>query len=545
MGLSQSALYQLLIREDKATWGRIVFAAVAAGLMQGAIVVILNEAAGALSTGGAALTNRALFLLVLAAYSLASHYATSRTVALTESTIFSTYAGIADRLRRMRLLDFERLGKARIYAILHTSTDIILETGKSLASVAVACVMILFCGAYIGHLSGTALVTVAVLYAFGVFVYTVSLGNVQGLLREAGRREQRFRGLFAALLEGFKEIKVHHDRSTDLVDHAIRPEGWQAREARVRAEGRLTANGVFVQSYYYVLVAAMIFLLPWFGDVSHGVILQVAVVVLFSYGSATRIVQSIPLILKAERAVEAIRALERDLDAARDPAGPYTGRFAALPPGERGLRLDAVRFDYERDGQGSHFSLGPLSLDVHPGELLFIAGGNGTGKTTLLKLLAGLYSPREGTLYLGAIRIDDDNAADYRNLFAVLFPDYHLFDRFYGQPHLDEARLRQALRTMGLEGHVQWADGRFGELHLSRGQRKRLALICADLDDRPILVLDEVAADLDPDFRRFFYEDYLPRLRAGGKTIIAVSHDEMYFHVADRVIRLDAGRVAP
>jgi putative ATP-binding cassette transporter len=202
-----------------------------------------------------------------------------------------------------------------------------------------------------------------------------------------------------------------------------------------------------------------------------------------------------------------------------------------------------LRFDYERQGQSSLFSLGPLSLDVRPGELLFIVGGNGSGKTTLLKLLAGLYPPKEGTLYLGGNCIDDDNCADYRNLFAVLFPDYYLFDRFYGHQNPDEERLYQALQTMELAHRVAWLDGQFSDLNLSAGQSKRLALICADLEDSPILLLDEVAADLDPAFRRFFYESYLPQIKATGKTIIAVSHDETYFHVADRVIKLDAGRI--
>jgi putative ATP-binding cassette transporter len=543
MALSTSGLYQLFIQEDKATWGRIVFAAVAAGLMQGGIVMILNQAAGVISAGGLNLRYLSMFLLVLGAYSLASQYATSRTVALTERTIFATYTGIADKLRRTRLLDFERLGKARIYAILHTNTDIILETSKSLTHVGAACVMILFCVVYIGYLSGLALVTVIVFYAFGVFVYSTNLGNTHVLLSETDRHERRFKELFAYFLEGFKEIKVNHHKGADLFDHYIRPEGRQACEVRIRAEKRLTANTVFIQSYYYILVAAMIFLLPRLGGIGYAESLQVAVVVLFSYGSATRIVHAIPLILKAEKAVEALHDLKRELQAARDPATPYSGRFAKLPPTELAIRLEGLRFDYERQGQSPRFSLGPLSLDVHPGEILFIVGGNGSGKTTLLKLLAGLYPPKEGTLYLGGNCIDDDNCADYRNLFAVLFPDYYLFDRFYGHQNPDEERLYQALQTMELAHRVAWLDGQFSDLNLSAGQSKRLALICADLEDSPILLLDEVAADLDPAFRRFFYESYLPQIKATGKTIIAVSHDETYFHVADRVIKLDAGRI--
>ncbi len=544
MKLTESGLYQLFVKQDKHTWARILFAAVAAGLMQGGIVVILNQAAGAISADHLNLRYLLMFLIVLGAYSLASHYATSRTVALTESTIFATYTGIADKLRHMRLLDFERQGKSRIYSTLYTNTDIILETSKSLASVGAACIMILFCGVYIGYLSSLALITAVVCYGFGVFVYSTIFRNMQALLQETDRHERHFKDLFTYFLEGFKEIKVNHHKGADLFDNYVRPAGKQAREVRVRAEGRLTANSIFVQSYYYVLVAAMIFLLPRLGGIEHGTILQVAVVVLFSYGSATRIVQSIPIILKAEKAVGALHTLECELEAAREPSQTYAGHFAKLSAEKLEIRLQEACFDYESNSQGPHFSLGPITLNVRPGELLFIVGGNGTGKTTLLKLLAGLYPPKAGTLYLGEQRIDDSNYVDYRNLFSVLFPDYYLFDRFYGHPRLNENHLEQALSDMGLQERVTWVDGQFGELNLSAGQSKRLALICAHLEDSPILLLDEVAADLDPAFRCFFYESYLPRLRDSGKTVIAVSHDDKYFHIADRVIKLDAGRIS-
>jgi putative ATP-binding cassette transporter len=544
MNLTQSGLYQLFFRQDKRAWARILFAAVAAGLMQGGIVVILNLAAGAIAVDPLNLRYLLMFLIVLAAYSLASHYATSQTVALTENGILATYIGIADKLRHMRLLEFERLGKARIYAILHTNTDIILETSKSLASVGAACVMILFCGIYIGYLSSLALIITVVCYSFGVFIYSTNFGNMQSLLRETDQHERRFKNLFGYFLEGFKEIRVNYHKSADLFDNYTRPAGQKSRDSRVRAEKRLTTNSIFVQPYYYVLVAAMIFLLPQLGGIEQESILQVAVVVLFSYGSATRIVQAIPLILKAEKAVGALHELEKELAAAREPCQTYSGRFAKLATEKRTIHLREACFDYGNNGQDGQFSLGPISLDVPPGELCFIVGGNGTGKTTLLKLLAGLYPAKSGALYLGEQRITDDNREDYRNLFSVLFSDYYLFDRFSGNPLRHEKRLDQALREMGLQERVTRLDGCFGELNLSSGQRKRLALICAHLEDRPILLLDEVAADLDPAFRGFFYESYLPRLKNAGKTIIAVSHDDKYYSVADRVIKLDAGHLS-
>ncbi len=543
--LTQSSLYRLFIEQDSATWGRIVFTAVVAGLMQGAIIVVINSAAVALGGSELGLRYLLMFFLFLATFSWASHYSNSRTIALTERTIFDTYVVIADRLRRMQLLEFERLGKTRIYSTLYTNADIILEAAKSLANVGVACVLILFSVAYIAWLSPAACALVVLFYLFGYFIYRSNLINMRGLLKESERNEQRFKALFRYFLEGFKEIKVSHSMSRALFEEQIKPNAQKAKVARVSAERRLVANSVFIQSYYYFLVASVIFLLPRIGELNTFVILQVAVVVLFSYGSMTRIVQSVPLILKAERAVGVLHSLSEELLLAQDNSEPYTGRFARIRPEKLALRLEEATFSYQPDDKAPQFSLGPVSLVVDPGELLFVVGGNGSGKTTLLKLLAGLYPPVTGNLYLGDKRIDQSNYSDYRNLFAVLFSDYHLFERFYGQPDIDDARLTDALRTMGLEEQVVWEDGRFDDFNLSTGQRKRLALVFVLMKNSPILLMDEVTADLDPVFRRYFYEKFLPELKASGKTIIAVSHDERYFHIADHVIQLDAGRIAP
>lgn len=544
MELERSGLYRLFIRQDRTTWAGIVLAAIVTGLLQGGIIVVINDAAAAVSTGGLNVRDLLMFLVLLCAYSLVSHYSTSRTIELTEQATFATYVEIADKLRRAQLLDFERMGKSRIYSTLHTSTDIILETSKSLASVLTACVLILFAGLYIAYLSPLAIITIIVFYLFGVLVYISNLRNVRSLLHETDRLERRFKDLFKYFLEGFKEIKVDRRKGDALFQDHVRPAARRAEESQVRSERQLTINGVFVQSFYYFLVASVIFLLPRISDLGLEDLLKIAAVVLFTYGSMTRIVQSIPLILKAEKAIAALDSLRGDLEAAHDRStGTYSGRFSGIHGADSTIRLEDATFAYQAHATAPHFTLGPLSLSIPPGELLFVVGGNGSGKTTLLKLLAGLYRPEEGALLLGASHIDDDNYADYRNLFAVVFPDYYLFDRFYGRPELDEGLLRQALRIVGLGDLVDWKDGRFGNLNLSAGQRKRLALVCARMDDSPILVLDEVAADLDPEFRRFFYESYLQELKSTGKTIIAVSHDEKYFHVADRVIKLDAGRI--
>jgi putative ATP-binding cassette transporter len=138
--------------------------------------------------------------------------------------------------------------------------------------------------------------------------------------------------------------------------------------------------------------------------------------------------------------------------------------------------------------------------------------------------------------------VDRSNAADYRNLFSAVFADFHLFDRLYGMPGIEPARAQELLQTMGLAGKTEYRDGRFTNLDLSTGQRKRLAFVIALLEDKPIYALDELAADQDSTFRRRYYEELLPALKARGKGVLVISHDERYFHLADRVLVMEDGR---
>jgi putative ATP-binding cassette transporter len=202
-----------------------------------------------------------------------------------------------------------------------------------------------------------------------------------------------------------------------------------------------------------------------------------------------------------------------------------------------------MTFHYRDKSGKTLFSLSSINLTLKQGEMLFIVGGNGSGKSTLLKLLTGLYYPATGFLYVDDDEIDSSNYQSYRELFAIIFTDFHLFDRLDGLGEVDESRLKSLLRLMELNKKTKYIDGKFTNLELSTGQKKRLAFIAAVLEDKPIYIFDELAADQDPQFRKQFYEVILPDLKKQGKTIIAVTHDDKYFHVADRVLKMEYGQL--
>ena len=206
------------------------------------------------------------------------------------------------------------------------------------------------------------------------------------------------------------------------------------------------------------------------------------------------------------------------------------------------LSIDKMQFSYSSTN-GAAFGVGPFNEKIQRGELLFVIGGNGSGKSTFLKLLTGLYYPQEGGLSVDDTLIEAGNYAAYRSLFSIIFTDFHLFDKFYGVPDVDAQTVNEWLEKMQMQHKVEYKNGGFTSTNLSTGQRKRLAFIAAMLEDRPILVMDEFAADQDPQFRQYFYETLLGEVKSMGKTIIAVTHDDHYFHVADRVWKMDEGRI--
>ncbi|MFN6236292.1 ATP-binding cassette domain-containing protein, partial [Microcystis sp.] len=190
------------------------------------------------------------------------------------------------------------------------------------------------------------------------------------------------------------------------------------------------------------------------------------------------------------------------------------------------------------------FLLGPISFSWQPGELIFIIGGNGSGKSTLAKLITGLYPPLSGAIYLNGKRITQDNVEWYRQHFSAIFYDFYLFDSFLGcdRPNLDQ-EVENYLIQLQLAHKVTVKNGVLSTTELSQGQRKRLALLTAYLEDRPIYVFDEWAADQEPRFRELFYKQILLQLKERGKIVIVISHDERYFHLADHIIKLDYGAV--
>jgi putative ATP-binding cassette transporter len=264
--------------------------------------------------------------------------------------------------------------------------------------------------------------------------------------------------------------------------------------------------------------------------------------VLFVVGTCFGLVQSVSMMGAADAAAGHVEELEQRLRAAIVTS--QADAPDSTPPFET-IEMQGVVFRYPDKPSEPGFQIGPIDFALRRGELVFITGGNGSGKSTFMKVLAGLYSPSAGGIFLDGREIDDAAKETYRSLMTAVFTDYHLFSRLYGISDPAPAEIERLLAEFELSGKTRLVEGEFNTLDLSGGQRKRLALLVGLLERRPVLLLDEWAANQDPEYRRKFYHTILRELTANGLTVVVVSHDDRYLDELDlpaRRLRMDDGR---
>jgi putative ATP-binding cassette transporter len=290
-------------------------------------------------------------------------------------------------------------------------------------------------------------------------------------------------------------------------------------------------------------MAVTVFVLPQFITETPHTLSQLSAAVLFVTGPLAILGFTVPEYERADVAATNLTALERRLEQAaaaapEDRIDPFAGTFTEIEATDLGFTYPANA----NAPAGERFALGPVSITIRAGEIVFFVGGNGSGKTTLLKLLAGLYTPSTGVIRVDRRVVDAASLQAYRELTTAVFTDFHLFKRLYGLGDRSAA-LPPLLDQLQIAGKTGYGPDGFSRLELSTGQRKRLAMAVALLEDRPLYIFDEWAADQDPEFRRYYYEHLLPELKRQGKTVLAISHDDRYFHCADRVVFMDYGAI--
>jgi putative ATP-binding cassette transporter len=460
-------------------------------------------------------------------------------IRLTQQTTSDLRVHLTRRILSTPLGRLEALGPPRLLAILTNDVGTIT---RALANVPLLCLhaaTIAGCLVYLGWLSWRGLIFVAAMIVIGAATYQIPVRRGLAFLRRARDLWDRIFEHLEASIEGVKELKLHRDRRREFV-HELELTSRDYVRENVRGNAVYLAATSWGQMLLFAVIGLVLFLLPRFSDADTYVLTGYTLILLFILTPLQTVLNVFPTISHASVSVRKVDELALEL------ADPAAAAVAERPPrqGFDTLELRGVTYGYPGDDGEPGFTLGPVDLRFGPGEVVFVTGGNGSGKTTLGKLLSGLYEPRDGEVWVDEQRLNPADREDLRELVSAVFHDTYLFGRLFGLKGADlDERAARYLAELQLAAKVQVEDGRLSTRDLSQGQRKRLALLTAYLEDRPVYLFDEWAADQDPVFKEVFYSEILAELRRRGKLVIVISHDDRYYAVADRVVKLENGRI--
>lgn len=533
-------LLDFLKQENTSSWPRIVGLTMLSGVANGAVLALINAGATAAANDELSFRLLLLFLIAITVYVLTKKISLNRSMATVEGMVKNLRVRVCDKIRKAELPFIETLGKGQLYTTVSQDANLISQSAFVIIHAAQGGIMVIFALLYVAWLSPLAFFILLGAVGTALVFYSRHRKALLTDLAEQAVKDAEFLDSLGHMIDGFKEAKLNR-RKNDSLFATFANVANATEQLKVNVGVKVATDVMFSQVFFSLLIGVIVFLLPRYVPTFSVVVLQMTAAVLFIVAPLEMIVSAMPMLARANVAIDNLYNLERRLDEHLE----YYQEGNGLPPAsfKESISLKGASYTYHDQDNVPLFSVGPVNLQVKRGEILFITGGNGSGKSTLLKVLTGLYPLQSGAISLDRQIVERPAVPAYRELFSAIFSDFHLFDRFYGLENVDEKEVVGWIEKMGLEGKTGFSNGRFTNLNLSTGQKKRLALIIALLEDREVYVFDEWAADQDVHFRQHFYNVILQDLKSRGKTVVAVTHDDRYWDVADRRLEMDSGEI--
>lgn len=439
------------------------------------------------------------------------------------------------------LRELETLGPSKLLATVTQDIGSVIELVTVLPQMLTQLAMMLGCLVYLGWLSWKLMLIMLGFMAIGLLTHQLPLMRAFRYFRLVREQwDSMYKG-FHGIVNGTKELKLNRDRREAFLSQQLEPAAAGLRDYSIKGNAIAMAVSNWGQILFFVFIGLLLFAAPLTIGMEPRVLIGYTLVVLFMITPLTMLLNQIPVMERAYLAAERIEELGFALNATKPES---LARVSASEVTWQRLDLVEVTHSYRQEGGGAEFKLGPINLTFQPGELVFLIGGNGSGKTTLVKLLMGLYEPESGTISVDNKPVTMSERDDYRQQFSAVFFDFYLFERLFGFEAKDvDAESQKYLDLLQLSHKLTIKNGHLSTVDLSQGQRKRVALLNAYLEDRPIYIFDEWAADQDPQFKQIFYYQLVPELKSRGKTVIVISHDDRYYGLADRLIKLESGKI--
>lgn len=530
-------LLRFLFRTSRKVTVIIGLAGLTGGLCSAGLVALINAALysdesttsilvlGVIAVAGGKIAAGAISQWLLVSYS--------------QTTILRLGVDLCRKVIAAPYQHIEKTGTHRILTALTTDVPVLANAVQAIPTMAINGAVVIGCGAYLAILYPAGFVALLVVTTLGVGVYKFLHSTAFRAIYASRERRDKLMGHFKDLIAGIKELQMHQGRSDEFLERHIRTTADEVKHHSVVAAKKYVVLDAWNQALFYLMVCGALFFFPRNNPASTEVLTGYIFAALFVMTPIWSIIGSIPVFLAGSISLSRIDDLGVSLSTS--DTRPNIAKLESQPR----LQLRDVEFEYNgSDRERFGFHLGPINLDIEPGELLFIIGGNGSGKSTLVKLLSGLYVPDKGKILLGGKQVEDSTRDWYREHCSVVFSDFHLFDELLGIFGADVDTLSNAyLKKLELDHKISISERAFSTTDLSQGQRKRLALLTALIEERPINIFDEWAADQDPHYKKIFYTQLLPELKAKGKIVIVVTHDDRYFEYGDRVVKLEDGRI--
>jgi putative pyoverdin transport system ATP-binding/permease protein len=395
------------------------------------------------------------------------------------------------------------------------------------------------CLVYMAFLSFPLFLLTLGVSAIGILVYQLSTIKNNAQFAKTREYETKFSFYFNSILNGFKEIKINRDNGDRILIDKIQPIANLSYKNNTTAFVGFLNNQTIGQVLFNVLIACTLLVFSVRLNIDSGITLKFLFTLMFLLAALEAIMVLIPGLMQAKVSLNRLTSLRSDIVVET----PGADRTPVPRDAFKNIELSNVLYQYTDANKKVSFEIGPINLDIKKNDIVFIYGGNGSGKTTLVLSLLALLEPQSGNLKYNGLVVNNDNLNQYKSLYSVVFNDFYLFDEFYSIRHLDVNKANGLIKMFEIEEKVSIVDNHFSTIDLSTGQRKRLALITAILEEKPIIVMDEWAADQDPHFRKKFYREILPELKKQGFTIIAITHDDAYYRYADKLYKMEYGQL--
>lgn len=529
-------LFKIVWRDYRwAFFGVVVLSLASAGLGIGVIAFINQRLLDAFADPWRILPLFLGLIVLLLMVTLASQ------LALTTLGHYFVYRLRGQLIKRIMDTDIERverIGSARLLASLSTDVSSVTVAFIRLPELVQGGVLTVGATLYLTWLSPAMLGVTALWVIVTILIGVRLVARVYEHMAKLRDVQDRLYADYQSVIEGRKELALNRHRAEWLYRDVYTANAAECRHHFIRGDTYHLSAVNWFNIMMLGAIGVVFFLANGLGWASAQVATTFSLTLLFLRAPLMQAVGAVPTLINARVAFDKLNSLS--LADYRETFDSDSRRHAWQE-----IALEEVSYRYPDEEARPGFSVGPLDLTLRRGEVVFLIGGNGSGKSTLARLITGLYNPQTGSIRVDGRLLQGADWATYRQHFSAIYTDFHLFDRLIGPAgeSPDAALVGEWLTELEMQHKLDFDGDRVTNVSLSQGQRKRLAMLLMVAEQRDLVLLDEWAADQDPQFRRVFYRQLLPRLRALGKTLVVISHDDHYFDQADRLLEMREGRL--